>query len=158
MPDAKWSFCDEVQCKVIDEYVENLNAEVPREHSRTTELNNLRQYTHYNKDFGVEEYVNIIQYTHRSVIAKFWCGVAPIRIETWRYEGYQEKTAHVFNCTDLVEDEMHVLLVCPLYGVIRHSMILEAKLVIDDCIGLTLEQHFDVLHNNLLPPKRAVIF
>jgi hypothetical protein len=51
----------------------------------------------------------------------------------------------------LVEDEMHVLLVCPLYDVIRHSMILEAQLVIDDFIGLTLEQQFDVLlgNNNL---------
>jgi hypothetical protein len=39
-----------------------------------------------------------------------------------------------------------------LYDVIRHSMILEAQLVIDDFIGLTLEQQFDVLlrNNNML--------
>jgi hypothetical protein len=39
----------------------------------------------------------------------------------------------------------------PMYDVIRHSMILEAQLVIDDFIGLTLEQQFDVLlgNNNL---------
>jgi hypothetical protein len=61
MPNAKWSFCDEVQCKVMDEYMENWKAEVTREHSRTTGLNKLRQYKGYKKDFGVEEYVNIIQ-------------------------------------------------------------------------------------------------
>jgi hypothetical protein len=51
----------------------------------------------------------------------------------------------------LVEDEMYVLLVCPLYDGIRNCMILEAQLVIDDFIGLTLEQQFDVLlgNNNL---------
>jgi hypothetical protein len=135
----------------MNEYVENWKAEVTREHSITTGMNTVRPYKCYKKDFVVEEYVNIIQYRHRSAIAKFRCDIAPIRIETGRYEGLARENRTSFNCTDLVVDEMHIVLVCPLYDVIRHSMILEAQLVIDDFIGLTLEQQFDVLleNNNL---------
>ena len=57
--------------------------------------------------------------THRSAYAKFRCGVAPIRLETGRYEGLDESDRTCFQCPDMVENEQHVLLECPLYNDIR---------------------------------------
>lgn len=53
---------------------------------------------------------------HRSAFAKFRCGVAPLRIETGRYENIPLENRVCFNCKDLVEDETHALLICPLYN------------------------------------------
>ena len=57
--------------------------------------------------------------THRGAYAKFRCGVAPIRLETGRYERLDESDRTCFHCPDMVENEQHVLLECPLYNDIR---------------------------------------
>ena len=63
-----------------------------------------------------ENYVKIImQRNHRSAFAKFEMGVAPLRIETGRYERLEERQRVCFNCGDTIESEEHVLLECPLY-------------------------------------------
>ena len=58
----------------------------------------------------------------RSALAKFRCGVAPLRIVTGRYSALpvNERTCSV--CTFEVEDETHVLLKCPLYDAIRTEL------------------------------------
>ena len=49
--------------------------------------NKLRTYRLFKKDFLTEAYLkSILNFKHRSAIAKFRCGVAPIRLETGRYE------------------------------------------------------------------------
>jgi hypothetical protein len=144
-PDSKWTFCNEVECKLMIEWTGNWKAEVNREHSRTAGSNKLRHYKRFKNEFGVEDYVSIIHYNHRSAFAKFRCGVAPIRVETGRYEGLVRESRTCFHCKDVVEDEMHVLLVCPLYDVIRHSLIHEALFVFSDFNSLSVEQQFDIL-------------
>jgi hypothetical protein len=48
--------------------------------------NKLRTYSTVKNQYHVEAYVkNIMPYPYRSALAKFRCGVAPIRIETGRY-------------------------------------------------------------------------
>ncbi len=66
--------------------------------------------------FSVEHYVrNIMSKKYRSV--KFRCGVAPIRIETDRYEGIEEKDGMCFLCdNDIIESECHVIMSCPVYN------------------------------------------
>ena len=61
---------------------------------------------------------------HRSAYAKFRCGVAPLRIETGRYEGLRLDERHCFLCTNVVESEEHALLHCPrgLYSDIRGKL------------------------------------
>jgi len=48
---------------------------------------NLRRYCTYKHTFCVEKYCLLVLVPkHRSALCKFRCGVAPIRIETGRYE------------------------------------------------------------------------
>ena len=56
---------------------------------------------------------------YKSAFDKFRCGVAPLKIETEKYEGILTEnrlcfnnTCHMNNC---IEDEKHVLLYCSVY-------------------------------------------
>ena len=51
--------------------------------------------------------------------AKFRCGVAPLRLETGRYERLSPEQRTCFYCTDCIESEEHVLLSCPVYDDLR---------------------------------------
>ena len=65
--------------------------------------------------FTSEQYVySVMPKKHRSALAQFRCGTAPIRIETGRYEGIPEGERLCFHCDDSIENEMHVFLECPL--------------------------------------------
>jgi hypothetical protein len=55
-------------------------------------------------------------------MAKFRCGVAPIRIETGRYENLNVNDRTCFNCLNCIEDEEHVLLKYPLYTSITEEL------------------------------------
>ena len=46
---------------------------------------------------------------HRSALSKFRLGVAPIRVETGRYERLPVSERICFHCKTCVEDELHVL-------------------------------------------------
>ena len=56
---------------------------------------------------------------HRSALSKFRLGVAPIRVETGRYERLPVSERICFHCKTCVEDELHVLIDCPLYNELR---------------------------------------
>ena len=72
-----------------------------------------------------EDYVknHIMSGTRRSAVAKFRCGVAPLRVETGRYEIIPYDERNCFNCINVVENEEHVLLECPLYNDIRKELL-----------------------------------
>ena len=61
-------------------------------------------------------------FKHRSALAKFRCGIAPLRLETGRYERLQPDQRTCFQCTDRIESEEHVLLAYPLYEDLRQVM------------------------------------
>ena len=61
--------------------------------------------------------------SHRSALAKFRCGVAPIRLETGRYEQLPVGQRLCPFCQNCVEDEYHVILKCPIYDNIRSPLI-----------------------------------
>ena len=53
--------------------------------------NKLRLYKTFKQNYSVENYCKmILPVRHRAAFSKFRCGVAPIRIETGRYEGLTE--------------------------------------------------------------------
>ena len=64
----------------------------------------------------------MINRQHRSALAKFRCGVAPLKIETGRYERIPHDQRFCFSCANKVEDEIHVLTECPLYDDLRHVL------------------------------------
>ncbi len=68
--------------------------------------------------FSVEHYVrNIMSKKYRSTFPKFRCGVAPIRIETGKYEGMEEKDRICLLCDhNIIESECHVIMSCPVHN------------------------------------------
>ncbi len=90
--------------------------------------NKLRTYHTFKQDYLCESYVTRpLPRSHRSALAKFRCGVAPIRIETGRYENVPANLRYCFNCSEEIEDETHVLLLCPLYDVLRKDLLKECE-------------------------------
>ncbi len=61
------------------------------EAARGTGQNKLRTYSKFKTSMTAESYIKVIlPKGHRSSLAKFRCWVAPIRIETGRYENVNE--------------------------------------------------------------------
>lgn len=82
--------------------------------------NKLRTYRLFKTEYKTEPYLNcVMSKAHRSAYAKFRCGVAPIRLETGRYERLEERERTCFHCKTVIENEEHVLLDCPLYNDLR---------------------------------------
>ena len=95
--------------------------DVRRENARQgAEKNKLRLYKCFKSEYKTENYVKcMLPREHRSAYSKFRCGVAPIRIETGRYERLALEDRRCFSCLNQVEDEEHALLHCPLYQEMR---------------------------------------
>ena len=59
---------------------------------------------------------------HRSALAKFRCVVAPIRVETGRYERLPLDERLCPFCIADIDDKLHVLTVCPMYTHFRDEL------------------------------------
>ncbi|MEW8547636.1 MAG: reverse transcriptase family protein, partial [Candidatus Thiodiazotropha sp.] len=85
--------------------------------------NKLRTYRTFKTTYGEELYLHLpLSRSHRSAYAKFRCGVAPLRIETGRYERLELQQRTCFHCNGYIENEEHVLISCPLYNDIRQKL------------------------------------
>jgi len=92
------------------------------EGSSRTGGNKLRTYRNFKQEFSTELYVTcMMDRKYRRAMALFRCGNAPIRIETGRYEGLEISERLCLSC-ESVEDEMHVLVRCPLYDDVRQEL------------------------------------
>ena len=106
--------------KFLNSWTDDINRENARQ---GVGRNKLRTYRTYKNVYITEQYLNcIMPYYYRSAYAKFRCGVAPIRLETGRYERLPEELRTCFNCPNSIENEEHVLLKCPLYSGLRVLM------------------------------------
>ena len=87
-------------------------------------------------DFQVGPYcLEIISRKHRGSLAKFRSGTAPIKVETGRYQNLDLTERVCSHCASWVEDEEHVLMVCPAYEDLRFGLVTEAMLVNPDFEG-----------------------
>ena len=86
---------------------------------------------------------------HRSALAKFRCGVAPIRIETGRYERLALDDRKCINC-DAIESEKHVICECPLYEDLRNTLFERAKPVIHNFDLLNSEEKMSAVLSNVV--------
>ena len=69
-------------------------------------------------------HVNHVQ--ARSALARFRMGMSELRSRSLRYNSPLPNTpVNCPSCTDMIENEVHFLLVCPLYSDIRHQYIPE---------------------------------
>jgi hypothetical protein len=92
--------------------------------------NKLRVYRQFKSNFYTEFYCkNVLSTKYRGALAKFRSGTAPIRIETGRYEGLPICDRVCFCCDTCVEDELHVILHCPVYEDLRVQLFHEASYV-----------------------------
>ena len=122
-PKSKQAVINETKSKLMEDFVNTWQEDINRVLAKRGQGHNkLRLYKHFKNGFGTENYVKLLQYKDRCVLAKLRCGVAPIRVETGRYEGltYEERMCPY--CKNVVEDESHLLLVCPLYNDIRKCL------------------------------------
>lgn len=99
-----------VEQKVFDDYVNHWRNRINRDIGPSGNgRNKLRTYKTFKNDYVVEEHCKrILSIKHRSAFSKFRLGVAPIRIETGRYEG-------------LIEDQR----ICPLKGLFVLAIVLK---------------------------------
>ena len=68
---------------------------------------------------------------YRSILAKLRCGVASLIIESGRYDNTPiEKPLCSLCDLNSVEDELHVLLICPVYSCYRDHLYSEANNVL----------------------------
>ena len=74
--------------KMMDDYINTWKVNVQQTESKSKKgRNKLRTYNLFKLDFLTEAYCKMtLPYHFRSAFAKFRCGVAPLRVETGRYE------------------------------------------------------------------------
>ena len=103
-------------------------------------------------EFGTEKYVELFMpKKYRSALCKFRCGVAPIRIETGRYERLNviDRICSICdNHDNEIEDEKHVIMKCTLYGDLREILFSDASDVCSDFPNFSLEEYFLFLFGN----------
>ena len=109
--------------KMMNKFSEEWRVAINNSNSQSgTGGNKLRTYKLFKRTFGMEQYCKIIMSPlHRSALVKFRCGVAPLRLETGRYEGLSVSDRICPFCRVHVEDETHVLLNCDKYYPIRKN-------------------------------------
>lgn len=113
--------------------------------------NKLRTYKLFKNTYQMEQYCKTIMPTnHRSAFAKFRCGVAPLRLETGRYEGLPVHERICPFCRTDVENELHIIIKCETYETIRESLFHKACVVYPDFNVLTDEEKMIFLFSNQL--------
>ena len=62
---------------------------------------------------------------------KIRCGVATIRLETGGYENIKLDERLCLNCSNLIDEETHVVLHCPVYSDIKSNLFTEVLKLIE---------------------------
>lgn len=87
--------------------------------------NKLRLYREFKKDIFTETYVTSpMSFAHKKHLAMLRCGSLPLEIELGRRTNVplEERICKLCN-NENIENEVHVLLECPLYDDIRHPLL-----------------------------------
>ena len=135
-PDNMYSFkhvLSNINEKCMNLYKQKWRALVNNQNAtRGQGRNKLRTYSKFKDEYKCEPYLmQSIPKSHRRALAKFRCGVAPIRIETGRFERLNEEDRVCAHC-NVVENEKHVLIDCPFYQDIRFELFESCKLACNE--------------------------
>ena len=138
-------------------HIESINFEKYKENWYSDlmlqERSKLRTNRLFKQNYGTEKYLlTNIPGKYKSALAKFRCGVAPLKIETGRYEGIIVENRTCFNpgCSlvNCIEDEKHVLLKCPVYADLRCNIFSRALEYNDNFMQLSDDEKFIFLLND----------
>ena len=102
-----------IETKLLTDFKCKFSNDLARDSARATNGsgNKLRTYRTFKTEIGCELYLRTLKSpAQRRAFSQFRCGVAPLRIETGRYERLpvHERTCPM--CNTYVETEEHVLL------------------------------------------------
>jgi hypothetical protein len=113
-----------------------INRSEPRNKRDNEGKNKLRTYAKFKSDFIFEPYLLHVQHEgKRLLLFKLRVGIAPLRIETGRYEsnvdllsgtakkGVYEECRICQVCFGGIENEAHFILRCPAYALLRSNLI-----------------------------------
>ena len=108
------------------EWAKSLNRE---EAIRGNGRNKLRTYRLLKNEYSSDAYVTkTMPRKYRSALAKFRCGVAPLRLETGRYENLDESERLCILCdSNQIESEQHSLLECSMFENYRNELFYAAS-------------------------------
>ena len=92
--------------------------------------NKLRTYAQFKTEFKTESYLQdrTISLKDRKAFAQVRCGVAPLRIETGRYDQGRyipEEERICLICNQGIENELHLVMNCAYYNDIRQNLLSE---------------------------------
>jgi hypothetical protein len=115
-------------------------------------LNKLRTFK---QEHFSEEYCKmILPPRHLSALCKFRRGVAPIRIETGRYDNLRLDERHCPFC-NVLEDEQHVILDCPVYDDFRSELLSKAVLHEPSFMNFSKDNQLAFLFSNQPSVKKC---
>lgn len=119
--------------------------------SRQENGNKLRTYRLYKTELQTEVYVKLkMDRSHRRILSKFRSGSLPLNIETGRYSKpkvpLNERICKLCS-KNVLEDEMHFLLVCEFYSDLRRALLLKAQSCNTDFSTLSLQDKFIFIMN-----------
>ena len=136
---------DRLKSKHKADWFQSINAVIgPSGHGN----NKLRTYCLYKKDYVTEKYCKLIMpHRHRSAFCKFRCGVAPLRIETGRFEGLALENRVCPFC-GIVEDERHVIFTCNMYTDLRDHLFQRAGILNTHFMELSNDEKLVFLFTN----------
>lgn len=110
--------------------------------SKTRSLPKLRTYVTFKQNVQLEPYVTMnITKQERSLMARFRCGILPLRVETGRYQNEPLQERYCVLCkSNSIEDEKHFIFQCKFYENNRisffHSINLDKNL--DETVNLNI--------------------
>ena len=111
--------------------------------------NKLRTYILFKQDYMIEPYVkSFLSSKYRSALAKFRCGVAPLKLETGRYENIPENQRVCPICKVSVETEIHVLFECNAYQELRDMLNNKACDVENTNVNFTKQEKLNFVLSN----------
>jgi len=120
-----------VEEALIREAMNTWKGEMDREEAKRGKGGNkLRTYRRFKSEVYMEPYLlHIVDERKRALMFKFRSGISPLRIETGRYEAsrYGQHGLPVHEriclcCANGVEDEEHLLCMCPAYSSVRAKL------------------------------------
>ena len=90
--------------------------------NNNNKLNKL--YIHIKPSFGLEKYVNGLEFVKfKRCIASFRSSSHNLMIEKGRHLGIPREERYCAYCKNIIEDEYHFVIICPLYTELRNTYI-----------------------------------
>jgi len=145
------NFCDKIASATMDMFVGTWRANIDKETGPSGRgRNKLRTYKLLKNNFNTEKYVTCshVPRKHKSAYTKFRCGVAPLRLETGRYDGTPLDLRICPLCKLAVESEIHVMFHCQFYQNIREDVLPRAYEINTNFSNLSNEEKLVFMLSN----------